>query len=518
MQTDKFPREHLIVQSALTGMYGIVFLLAVFHHLFQSDFYSWDLSKYFYLFVVVGGLVHLFGIFFAEYFKKDKRLWGLTLGIDIVLISALLIKTNLSSSIFLFFYFLVIFISGLFFQYQGAAMAALGCSIGLTLSTLMGPDLKSVSYFFYLIINNILFFLIAGLSAYLSEQLELQGITLGAVRKLNQSMVDNLPIGLMMINPEGQILRSNPTAGAIFGETNLERKNIFTVFPTAKDLFLNAFKINQLVNKELPFSNASENLILRTRIIPQNEGFDKNHLLVVEDLTRVRQMELAVRQSEKLAAVGQLAAGIAHEIRNPLTGISGSIELLSQGSETVEDKKLKKIIMKEIDRLNNLITEFLDYSKPEKVPVDPVNVSQLIEDILKSDVYKSQLPESLQVQMDIEENLKIRGDKDKIKQAFLNIFVNSVQALSGVASPQIKVRVRKVNQIVDLAVVDNGCGMTDAVKSRMFEPFMTTKPKGTGLGLAMTHKIIQMHNAQIFVDSEVGRGTEIHVHFPLLEN
>jgi two-component system sensor histidine kinase PilS (NtrC family) len=341
---------------------------------------------------------------------------------------------------------------------------------------------------------------------------------LGAVRKLNQSMVDNLPIGLLMVDNQGRILRSNPTAGSILKEDHLDKKNIFTVFPTAKDLFLSAFHMNGSLNKDLPFTRSSENLILRTQIIPQTEGFEKNHLVVIEDLTRIRQMELAVRQSEKLAAVGQLAAGIAHEIRNPLTGISGSIELLSQGSETEEDKKLKKIIMKEIDRLNNLITEFLDYSKPEKVPVEPVNISKLIDDILKSEVYKAQLPESLQLQADIEDNLKIRGDKDKIKQAFLNVLVNSIQALSGVASPTIKVRIRKVNQIVDLSVSDNGCGMTEAVKSRMFEPFMTTKPKGTGLGLAMTHKIIQMHNAQIFVDSEVGRGTEIHVHFPLLEN
>jgi two-component system sensor histidine kinase PilS (NtrC family) len=244
----------------------------------------------------------------------------------------------------------------------------------------------------------------------------------------------------------------------------------------------------------------------------------QDHLVVLEDLTQMRQLEFAVRQSEKLAAVGQLAAGIAHEIRNPLAGISGSIELLSAQAQTEDDVKLKKIILKEIDRLNRLISEFLDFAKPEKIPTDLINVGAILKETLQAIAHDPSAPVGLQVEMDIQDVPQVRGNVDKLKQAFYNILINSLQAMQSSKSAILKVRCRQLNNVVDVSFVDSGIGMSEATLKRMFEPFMTTKSKGTGLGLAITHKILEMHQALVFVESRVNQGTEIHIHFPLIEN
>lgn len=125
--------------------------------------------------------------------------------------------------------------------------------------------------------------------------------------------------------------------------------------------------------------------LLRVQIIPQqSEEIAETYLVIIEDLTELKRLEFTARQAEKMAAVGQLAAGIAHEIRNPLAGISGSIELLSQNFTTDDDKKLVKIIMREIDRLNMLITEFLDYSRPESNPSQIVSLGPILKKYYKT--------------------------------------------------------------------------------------------------------------------------------------
>lgn len=517
---EKFPKEHLIIQSIRVGMYGVLCLLVLFQHLFQKDFYNWDLYKSFYGIITIGVCFHAVCLSFMERFFADKKWVALSFAVDLILISFLLGKTELSASVFLFLYLIVILLSGIFFQFRGAFLAAVGSSIGLTAATLLGPELKSVSYFFFLILNNILFFVSAFLSAYLSEQLELQGITLGAVRRLNQAMVDSIPMGLVTIDNAGFILSANPVVQGLLDSENLERKNLFQWLPDIQQMLAMAMGQQSRIMKEITFKSGVQDQVhlLRSQVLPQLEGFQQNHLVVLEDLTQIRQMELAVRQSEKLAAVGQLAAGIAHEIRNPLAGISGSIELLSAQAQSEDDKKLKKIILKEIDRLNRLISEFLDFAKPEKVPTDLINVNAIVKETLQAALNDPSKPSDQTVDIDIQNVPSVRGNSDKLRQAFLNMFINAFQAMKDVKSPHLKVRCRQLNNVVDVSITDNGCGMSPETAKRMFEPFMTTKPKGTGLGLAITYKILEMHRAQVFVDSQVGQGTEIHIHFPVIEN
>jgi two-component system sensor histidine kinase PilS (NtrC family) len=246
----------------------------------------------------------------------------------------------------------------------------------------------------------------------------------------------------------------------------------------------------------------------------------KGYIVTFHDLTRVRRLEFAMRQSEKMAAVGQLAAGIAHEIRNPLASMSGSLQLLESGftSESAEEKKLMRIALREIDRLNNLITEFLDFVRPEVLKEDPVDINLVLRDVLEMAKMNKGLRQEIQQSVELKSIKTIPGHRDKLKQAVLNIVMNAYQAMSEAEKPVIEVKSFDRDDSVVVTIRDHGCGIDEVGLRRIFEPFHTTKPKGTGLGLAITHKIIENHQGRIYVESTKGVGTEFTLEFKLKPN
>lgn len=231
----------------------------------------------------------------------------------------------------------------------------------------------------------------------------------------------------------------------------------------------------------------------------------------------MRRLESQMRQSEKMAAVGQLAAGIAHEIRNPLASMSGSIQLLgaSFSGRQEEEQQLMKIVLREIDRLNNLITEFLDFVRPDTLRDEPVNLTAVVRDVLEMLKFNKTLRADVEQVIDLQDVGEIAGHGDKLKQALLNIIINAYQAMNNTPTAKIEVSVRQEDKKVVVRIRDHGCGIDEKGLRKIFEPFHTTKPKGTGLGLAVTHKIIENHGGKIFVDSKKDVGTEFSLEFPV---
>ena len=171
------------------------------------------------------------------------------------------------------------------------------------------------------------------------------------------------------------------------------------------------------------------------------------------------------------------------------------------------------IILKEINRLNNLITEFLDYAHPGKKPDQIVDLSFLINETVESIKLSPWIPKNTQFQISLISAARVLGVSDKLKQAFLNIFVNALQAMLQVPAPVLKVEcIEQGNQIV-VKIKDIGSGMTEEVKNRIFEPFFTTKHKGTGLGMALTHKILELHNVKVEIESQPTVGTTFFLTF-----
>jgi two-component system sensor histidine kinase PilS (NtrC family) len=243
-------------------------------------------------------------------------------------------------------------------------------------------------------------------------------------------------------------------------------------------------------------------------------------VLTFQDLTKVRRLEFAMRQSEKLAAVGQLAAGIAHEIRNPLASISGSIQLLESSlpaAKDAEERKLMRIVLREIDRLNGLISEFLVYVRPDQAKDDPVDLGILTRETLDLIKLNPTLRQDVRQVATLEAGpgaAVVSGDRDKLRQAILNVVMNAYQAMGESSEPVIEASACRSGDLVQLKIRDCGVGIEESRLRKIFEPFHTTKPKGTGLGLAVTHKIVETHGGKIFVESAPGQGTEFTFEFP----
>lgn len=322
--------------------------------------------------------------------------------------------------------------------------------------------------------------------------------------RFSATLLANMPLGLAVVDRDRQLVLNNQYLN--------------------EKLSLSGSMIDELIGNYSSTERAFADINFNERIfnIDKTNYFDEEigedlNIYLIKDVTEMRHLENKIKENEKLAAVGTLAAGIAHEIRNPLAGISGSIQLLSQDTSDPTQKKLMDIVLREINRLNDMITEFLDYAKPEKQPSDPVNLKIIIEEILSSLKQHPELPANFVWSVDMQDAL-ILGFSEKLKQALLNIFINSIQASAKSVTPKLEIKVARQDSHVVLTVKDCGSGMSEETRKKMFEPFHTTKPKGTGLGLAITHKILDVHKADILVKSELNVGTEFIIKMPLAKN
>ncbi|MBX3040644.1 MAG: ATP-binding protein, partial [Bdellovibrionaceae bacterium] len=455
-------------------------------------------------------------------FQRPNVLF-LTFVLDAILISGLIYFSGLNQSLFLFLHLINILVAGIVFRTEGGLIVALLTSLFFTGAALFGPDIKAMQFILLLVLNNIAFFLVAGLSGYLSDQLEnvgselkKTGLSLKAARELNQLVIENIPSGLVTFDSRGDVLQHNEASLRILGIESMDGVNLYDVLKGFEPR-----EVDEPARFDLKYQNPQDGSQRVLGVLAS--GFDSPELggpvrvALLEDLTKVRHLEGNLRQAEKMAAVGQLAAGIAHEIRNPLSGISGSVELLSQNATDEDDKKLMKIILREIDRLNLLISEFLDYARPEAPPVDPVDLVPVLQEVLDSVSLSKGVRKETETVRSFPIKAVIAGKSEKLKQAFLNILINSHQAMENTLRPVLEVSIAEEENQTVVRIRDNGSGMKESTLKRIFEPFHTTKTKGTGLGLAITHKILEGHGARIFVESEEGRGTEFKLVFPRFE-
>lgn len=506
--------QGLMLEGTRIGLFFLILLISVVSSVVQSSFINWEILGPFYGILTVAFGLHV--LWLAKWDELLKRPLLLFAGfvLDAIFISFLIYYSGVNQSLFLFLHLVNILLAGIACRGVGALTLALLTSIFFTTAALFAPEMKALNFFFLLALNNIAFFAVAGLSGYLSEQLQtvgkelsVTGLKLRSAQEFNQILIENIPTGMVSFLESGEIVTANEPAHNILGKENLLSENWMKLLPSSPA---------ESFRGDVKYHKGDDTVILG---LTQSKIFSpelQTNLVIAlfDDLTRVRQLEYDARQNEKLAAIGGLAAGIAHEIRNPLAGISGSIELLSQTVNEETDRKLFKIILREIDRLNLLITEFLDYSRPETPPTDPVDLGSLMAEVLESLKTNAQLRADVVQIREFSTGLKILGRRDKLQQAFLNIIINSYQAMTDSAQPRLEIRALTTDSEIELRIRDTGCGMSEKTKLKMFEPFHTTKSKGTGLGLAVTHKILEGHGAKVFVESEQGVGTEFVLTFP----
>lgn len=230
--------------------------------------------------------------------------------------------------------------------------------------------------------------------------------------------------------------------------------------------------------------------------------------------SRLLRVEEELRRSERLAALGKMAAGVAHELRNPLSSIKGlALVLKSRFTEDNRDRETATILVQEVERLNRSISELLDYARPQKLRKVQVDLKMLLQksvSLISMDAEAARIVTTTTFQSSLP---LVFADDDKLQQVFLNLFLNGIQAMEG--GGLLTIDVSSTKQIIKIVVSDTGCGISKENLEKVFDPYFTTKPEGTGLGMAMSSKIVEEHGGVMRIESKENLGTSVIVEIPL---
>jgi len=230
-------------------------------------------------------------------------------------------------------------------------------------------------------------------------------------------------------------------------------------------------------------------------------------VIVFQDITHLKRVE-------KLSLLNELASHLAHDIRTPLTSISGCLQMLRKEDVSLENKTLIELALEETKRLNALISDYLSYARPTRER-EKVDISQLIKETIT--LFKGSLGDKkITVDTALLEKTYIRGNKEEIRQLFWNLFVNAKEAMPN--GGMLKVIMEREQNMIKIMVQDTGRGIPKEIQDRIFEPFFTTKPQGSGLGLAIVHKIVNEHEGNIEVENQPKKGASINLYFPLVSS
>lgn len=366
--------------------------------------------------------------------------------------------------------------------------------------------------------------LLVGIGGWLSL-LTLQGfkgsqIRLRRIREFTDILISSLPVGLIATGNDGNIRIYNQSAEKIVGVSSLLvlGKEPDKVLPPALSRILsrNNSSLTEPSQQEISlvdqYSRNRSLLLVALPVVDSEERFTGN-ILLIQDLSKIKNLENEVRRNERLAALGKMAAGVAHELRNPLSSIKGLAVLLK--SKLEKDKhgtENADILVQEVERLNRSIGELLDYARPHKLQREVIQ----LEDVLTKAVSLIRVDaESAKVTLQsgyMDKMLQVYADQDKLNQVFLNLFLNSIQAMDRGGVLKIETYIQEDRVIC--RIEDTGCGLDEDGVSKVFDPYFTTKNDGTGLGLAMSAKIIEEHSGSIEFKSDVGVGTIVKVNLP----
>jgi len=511
-----------VVHSVRLFFLGLVLFITMVFQVLETRIVSPEVFFPVYVLVGVSFLLQILFFSFFQRLQKYPLVSGGMFVFEALYISLLIYFVGIQQSLLIFLFLVNIILCGILFQRKGALALATLTSVLFSFLLSLDFNVQGQTAFLAVGVNNLAFFSVAYLSGYLSEQLNFMGVQLvekvrdiKALKNLNTLILDTMNSGLMTMETSGTIVQVNPFARRRLGKSadEIMGHSLSEFFPsfTSDEL---AGRVGGSFDQKLGPSGEQRDLRMHLAQLKDIETEASGYVLTFQDETEFRRLEGKLRQSEKLAAIGQLAAGIAHEIRNPLASISGSIQLLQDNGDTgSENRQLMNIVNREINRLNTLITEFLDYARPEAPMEDRVDLGRLLKDIMALMDYQQE-GSGVQKKVQIEDGCKILGNQDKLKQAFLNIIVNGYQALAKEPEGLLSIAVSSKADFFEVEIKDNGCGIEDKVVKRIFEPFLTTKAKGTGLGLAITHSILESHNADVRVESQVGEGTSFKIRFP----
>ncbi len=356
------------------------------------------------------------------------------------------------------------------------------------------------------------------------ERLERAAEEVEDLQELNRLIVDNIQSGLAMLDQAGRVMHLNGFGASILGRSaesvrGQEASELFgsseLAAPALRARLAERLRLRTEIAYQHPGGRQMVIGMSFSPLLPVKRRAPAGVLIAFQDLTEVKSLERAVRIKEKLAAVGEMAAYLAHEIRNPLGSISGSAQMLLADAEVSADqKRLLSIIRRESRRLSDSLNQFLLQSRPSATPGGPVDLRPVVERAVTLLQNDPEIRVRHRVEFSCaEDDLVCIADPNAVTQVFWNLARNGLEAMP--KGGTLKVELARGSRDAVLRIRDEGCGMAEEDVGRVFEPFQSRSPMGTGLGLAIVYRIVREHGGDIVLRSAPGEGTEVEVRFPL---
>ncbi len=464
--------------------------------------------------------------------------------IDGLIVSGVVLVTGGLESLWFYLYFFVILTSGILFYRRGGALMAAYLSLlygllllfqyqGILAEYLPGYEgLSSYRWGTFVYRYGMAtagFFLVGYLGSFFPEQSYRQRIELVAQRKnidrlaeFNHLILHHLDMGLITLDSGEHILSINPAGEAILGQdtSRLKAQPVLEILPGLQHIpgWPNLLQGERF---EVDYQHPDgQTLYLGFSLTYPREGQSTGleKIITFKDLTQIHEMEDHLRQMDRLAMMGQMAAGIVHEIKNPLASISGSIQMIRE--ELKEDgpgDRLINLVSREVEKLDALLNDFITFARPSQTSEKGVDLDEVIPGTIEMIQKNKGVAGTIQWELNLEPNLVLKIPPNELSQILWNLLTNALQAVSEGGHIRLVGRRLKEGRFrdgVEIRIRDDGPGITEDQGKRIFEPFFTTKEKGLGLGLSIVQKLVSQHQGIIKVSSPVEGGTEFILIFP----
>lgn len=350
---------------------------------------------------------------------------------------------------------------------------------------------------------------------FLYQRMRVTQTTLLNTQLYTNNILESIPDSLLTVDQEGQVVSCNKNAEKLLGRDSFDiiGKELLDIFPGCPPETLSRQKDVVENDVELMVQNGSMVPIkLGSAQLTDHKDRRIGRVLVMRDVREIRSMEQQLEHSRRLAALGSMAAGIAHEVRNPLGTLRGLAHFFgAEDGASKACREYSKFMISEVDRLNQLVTELLEFGAPRDINFAKIDIEAMAEKTVTL-VEKDLVEKNIRLLHQYDKNTELYGDADLLIQTLLNLLQNSIQATP--SGGEISLNIVCSEETCRISVSDSGTGMSEETKSKMFDPFFTTRNSGTGLGLAVSHRMVERHKGYFEINSAVNEGTTITIVLP----
>ena len=369
----------------------------------------------------------------------------------------------------------------------------------------------------------VVFFLIgvAGIvSLLLAQGYRAARSSLSRIKAFSDSLVENMPIGLAAFDGSGILTAFNQTAETILHRRAGEAlgKTAGEVLPGSfREIFFELTVEKRIIEREIECTVAEDHTLpleVIATTLEEGDGAFLGYVILFRDMTEIRRLQQEITRSRRLASLGSLAAGVAHEIRNPLSSLKGFATYFRERYQDIPaDRETAEVMITEVDRLNRVIGQLLEFARPMTMTLVPTSLQMVIRHALKM-VDRQARERGISIEAELPPEIgEIPLDADRISQVFMNLFLNAFAAMEAGGTLRVSIA-RQEDRMIRISISDTGSGIPKEDLPRVFDPYFTTKPSGTGLGLPIVQKIVEAHGGEILLASEPGQGTTATVLLP----